>query len=105
VQFTLWQRPLSPQESAALGRYGRLSQGSRMQAMASFGDTTAPIELKAVDQNWPLVGRLKLVGGRLVGAPPGGRMALRWRGAAAGHRAGPAFLHRRAEPDRAGHHR
>jgi putative ABC transport system permease protein len=72
VQFTLWQRPLSPQESAALGRYGRLSQGSRMQAMASFGDTTAPIELKAVDQNWPLVGRLKLVGGRLVGAPPVG---------------------------------
>jgi putative ABC transport system permease protein len=72
VQFTLWQRGLNAQERAALGRYGTLSEGSRMQAMASFGDTTAPIELKAVDQHWPLVGRLTLADGRQVGAPPPG---------------------------------
>jgi putative ABC transport system permease protein len=74
VQLTLWQRDLSAQERAALARYGRISGGTRMQAMATGADAVAaPIELKAVDANWPLVGRLTLVGGRQVGAPgPGG---------------------------------
>ncbi|MDE1918539.1 MAG: FtsX-like permease family protein [Sphingomonadales bacterium] len=74
VQLTLWQRDLSPQERAALARFGRISGGTRMQAMATGANSVAaPIELKAVDANWPLVGRLTLVGGREVGAPgPGG---------------------------------
>jgi putative ABC transport system permease protein len=73
VQLTLWQRDLSPQERAALARYGTLSSGTRMQAMATGANaTSAPIELKAVDANWPLVGRLKLADGREVGAPGAG---------------------------------
>lgn len=73
VQLTLWQRDLTPQERAALARYGTLSSGSRMQAMATGAHaTSAPIELKAVDEHWPLVGRLTLVDGRQVGAPGAG---------------------------------
>jgi putative ABC transport system permease protein len=57
VQLTLWQRDLSAQERAALARYGTISSGTRMQAMATGADAVAaPIELKAVDANWPLVG-------------------------------------------------
>jgi putative ABC transport system permease protein len=55
-----------------LARYGRLSDGQRLQAMASFGDTSAPVQLKAVDALWPLVGRLELADGRRVGAPAAG---------------------------------
>jgi putative ABC transport system permease protein len=40
-----------------------------MQAMLSAGAAIAPVELKAVDARWPLVGRLRLADGRLVGAP------------------------------------
>ncbi len=40
--------------------------------MASAGDSVAPIELKAVDAQWPMVGRLRLADGREVGAPAPG---------------------------------
>jgi predicted lysophospholipase L1 biosynthesis ABC-type transport system permease subunit len=63
----------SAQERAALARYGTISSGTRMQAMATGADAVAaPIELKAVDANWPLVGRLTLADGRTVGAPGAG---------------------------------
>ena len=45
-----------------------------MQAMARAGDLAAPVELKAVDQAWPLVGRLTLKDGRKVGAPAEGEV-------------------------------
>ncbi len=69
VEAVVWQRGLSPAERAALRIYGPVSTGTRMQAMLSAGDTTAPVELKAVDAGWPLVGRLRLADGRMVGAP------------------------------------
>ena len=72
VQITVWQRALTADESAALARYGPLSDGRRLQAMASAGDTAAPVQLKAVDAAWPLVGRLSLADGRNVGAPAPG---------------------------------
>jgi putative ABC transport system permease protein len=72
VQITVWQRPLTAAERGALARYGPLSDGRRLQAMASAGDTAAPVQLKAVDAAWPLVGRLSLADGRNVGAPAPG---------------------------------
>ncbi len=72
IEVTVWQRPLSPAEDAALDALGTLSRGTRMQAMASAGDMAVPIELKAVDGRWPMVGRLRLADGRSVGAPPPG---------------------------------
>ena len=72
VELSVWQRPLTAPERAALGAYGTLSEGSRLQAMAAGTGTAAPVELKSVDAHWPLVGRLTLTDGRQVGAPTPG---------------------------------
>ncbi|MEE4206597.1 MAG: FtsX-like permease family protein, partial [Erythrobacter sp.] len=62
---------LSGEEKAALGEYGTISGGTRLQAMASAGDNAAPVELKAVDERWPLYGALTLADGRETAAPTG----------------------------------
>ena len=76
LEVEVWQRPLSNEERAFLERYGTLSEGTRLQAMASTPETTAPIELKAVDARWPLYGALTLEGGSRFGAPPPGQVFL-----------------------------
>ena len=76
IEVAVWQRSATAPELAALAALGKLSGGTRMQAMASSGELTAPIELKAVDPQWPLVGRLTLADGRSVGAPPPGSVWL-----------------------------
>ena len=60
IEAQVWQRGLTPAEQQAFAALGTLSEGTRMQAMASTDDASAPIELKAVDGRWPLVGRLLL---------------------------------------------
>ena len=70
LEVEVWQRPLNEQESEFLARYGTLSPGLRMQAMASTGDAATPIELKAVAPNWPLYGTLTLDGGAPIVLPP-----------------------------------
>ncbi len=76
----VWQRDLSADERAALAALGRISTGTRLQAMATAGqgaaELTAPVQLKAVDDAWPLVGRLTLQDGRETGAPPPGEAWL-----------------------------
>ncbi|MEE4452533.1 ABC transporter permease [Novosphingobium resinovorum] len=72
IELRVWQRAFGKHENAALARLGTVSQGLRMQAIASKGDATAPVALKAVDARWPLYGRLELTDGRRVGAPPAG---------------------------------
>ncbi|ASJ91859.1 ABC transporter permease [Porphyrobacter sp. CACIAM 03H1] len=71
LEVEVWQRDLRPEEVEALGAYGEVSSGYRMQAMASTPEAAAPVELKAVDAKWPLFGRLELADGRRVGAPSG----------------------------------
>ncbi len=71
LEVSLWQRDLTADERAALARYGTVSGGFRLQAMASTPDNAAPVELKAVDTLWPLYGTLTLADGRKVGAPRG----------------------------------
>lgn len=73
LEVEIWQRPLDETETAVLASYGDLSRGLRMQAMASAGEAATPIELKAVDEHWPLYGVLTLTDGREVGAPPAGQ--------------------------------
>ena len=70
VEVAVWQRAASAQESTAFAAAGKVSGGMRLQAMARAADLAAPIELKAVDTAWPLVGKFKLKDGRTVGAPP-----------------------------------
>ncbi len=80
IEATVWQRDVTPAERAVFERLGTVSSGTRMQAMASSeassGQNIAPVELKAVDARWPLVGRLRLKDGREVGAPPEGEAWL-----------------------------
>ena len=71
LQVELWQRSLNEDERAALEELGTVSAGTRLQAMARKDDNAAPIELKAVDELYPLYGELVLEGGRKVGAPTG----------------------------------
>ena len=85
VEISVWQRSATPSEQAAFTRLGPVSGGYRMQAMARAGDLAAPVELKAVDQAWPLVGRLSLTDGRKVGAPDEGEV---WIGQGAADRLG-----------------
>ncbi|MDR2858490.1 MAG: ABC transporter permease [Novosphingobium sp.] len=72
IEAQVWQRGLTDAEQRAFAALGTLSAGTRMQAMASAGGNAAPVELKAVDARWPLVGRLMLKDGRAVGAPSAG---------------------------------
>ena len=45
VEATVWQRQPSAGEQAAFAALGRVSSGTRLQAMATAGDTSVPIEL------------------------------------------------------------
>ncbi len=71
LEVEIWQRALNDEELAALSEYGDVSGGTRLQAMATTPDGAAPVELKAVDERWPLYGALTLADGREVGAPSG----------------------------------
>ena len=72
LEVSMWQRAATAQEAAAFAKLGKVSGGTRLQAMARAGELTAPLELKAVEPNWPLIGALTLKDGRTVGAPPPG---------------------------------
>jgi len=77
IEVSVWQRALSDAERAAIGRLGTVSTGTRMQAMARADDDfAAPVELKAVDARWPLVGTARLKDGRTVKAPAPGEAWL-----------------------------
>src|SRR5690606_25418164 len=87
LEVEVWQRPLSDAESAFLADFGELSAGLRMQAMASTAAAATPVELKAVDERWPLYGSFTLADGRTAGAPPAGQA---WIAAGAAERLGLA---------------
>lgn len=69
LQISVWQRGLSEDERRALAAYGPISEGTRLQAMARRGEMAVPIELKAVDAAYPMVGELTLKDGRSVRSP------------------------------------
>ncbi len=74
VEFTLAARQPTSDERAAIAAMGDLSEGARLQAMATVpgAETRAtPVELKAVDAKWPLYGRFTLADGKSVGPPQG----------------------------------
>ncbi|KPL69726.1 ABC transporter permease [Erythrobacter sp. SG61-1L] len=76
LEVSLWQRAPTVRELMVLNGYGRVSGGLRMQATASAGDMAAPIELKAVDSEWPMFGSFTLKDGTKAGAPPEGQAWL-----------------------------
>ncbi len=61
--FTLIQREATATEKAAIERYGRLSELTQSRAMAiSEKGESALVEIKAVDDFYPLAGKLDLLG-------------------------------------------
>jgi putative ABC transport system permease protein len=76
LEIEVWQRDLTEAELTALQELGEISGGTRMQAMASTGNAAVPIELKAVDSAWPLVGTLTLADGSAAAAPESGEAYL-----------------------------
>lgn len=78
AEFTLAAHPAAPRELAAMARLGTLSAGVRMQAMArrpGGDDTAVPVELKAVDAQWPLYGTFRLAGRAAPAGAPAGMTA------------------------------
>jgi putative ABC transport system permease protein len=70
VEFSISQRRADPPELAAMRALGRVSETVRMQSMAvSPSGDTAPVQLKAVDEAYPLYGRFTLSDGRVARAP------------------------------------
>jgi putative ABC transport system permease protein len=72
LEVEIWQRSPTAEEFASLQSYGTVSTGTRLQVVARAGDNTAPVDLKAVDDRYPLYGALTLEDGRSVGMPPEG---------------------------------
>ena len=72
LEVEIWQRSPTAEEFASLQSYGTVSTGTRLQVVARAGDNTAPVDLKAVDDRYPLYGTLTLEDGRSVGMPPEG---------------------------------
>lgn len=73
LEVEIWQRSPNEEELAALKALGEVSQGTRMQVVARRGERTAPVGLKAVEDNYPLYGKFTLTDGRTVGPPPAGQ--------------------------------
>ncbi|AKM09514.1 ABC transporter permease [Croceicoccus naphthovorans] len=72
LEFSAYGREASADELAAMQALGRVSWGTRVQSLATTGDATAPVQLKSVDDAWPLYGTFRLRDGREAGAPPAG---------------------------------
>ena len=49
IQIAVWQRAATPDELAAFRALGTVSGGTRLQAMASTGAASVPVELKGID--------------------------------------------------------
>jgi len=66
--FSLIHREASPEERAFLERAGRVSVAATLRAMARTGDGDQTlVELKGVDNAYPLYGTAELRSGRLIG--------------------------------------
>ncbi|MBW6522073.1 FtsX-like permease family protein [Sphingomonas sp. RHCKR47] len=72
VEFSVSQRRASAEERALFAAAGRVSETIRMQANAVTPAGGAPIQLKAVDDAYPLYAQVHLADGRRAMHPPAG---------------------------------
>ena len=94
VQLVVSQREATPEELAAFSREGRVSHITRMRAMAARldGEESVLVELKGVDEAWPLFGTFR--------AQPGAAAARRAGGGRAGAGGAAGGEGRRSGPGR-----
>ncbi|NBO18325.1 MAG: FtsX-like permease family protein [Proteobacteria bacterium] len=64
VQLSLINQDITPEQRDYLAQYGRISQTVTMRSMAMHGDEVTLVELKGVDDAYPLLGEATLAGGR-----------------------------------------
>lgn len=78
VEVGVAQREATADELAAFRKEGTMSQTVRLRAMAIASDGSDSIlaELKAVDDVYPLYGKLTLQGGKIAKVPPRGHVYI-----------------------------
>jgi putative ABC transport system permease protein len=78
IQLSVAQREAAPSELAAFRAEGEVSRIIRMRAMASRldGAESLLVELKGVDEAWPMFGRFRLQPGGLALRPQGRQAAI-----------------------------
>jgi putative ABC transport system permease protein len=63
IEIAVVQRELPESDRRSLERFGLLSEVQALRAMASNAERHTLVEIKAVDRNYPLYGRVELAGG------------------------------------------
>ena len=76
LELTVSQRRATIEESAVLAAMGRSSEVVALRTMADAGHGPVLVDLRAVDDAWPLVGRLRLAPGALAARPHGDQVAI-----------------------------
>ena len=77
VELNVSQRRATVEEGAGLAAMGRVSETVSMRAMASFSNRgPVLVDLRGVDDAWPLVGRFRLAPGALKPRPQGAEIAI-----------------------------
>lgn len=80
VEMRVSQRRATVEELAAFAAAGRVSETMSMRAMASSEADAASgpvlVEMRGVDDRWPMVGRLRLAPGALAARPHGAQVAI-----------------------------
>ena len=78
IQVSVSQRAATPAEVEAFQALGRVSHITRMRAMAARldGAESILVELKGVDEAYPLYGEFRLQPGALKARPGGGEVAI-----------------------------
>lgn len=81
LELTVSQRRATVEETAAFGAVGRVAEVVSMRTMAataSASDQATPVlvDLRAVDDAWPLVGRFRLATAAAAARPHGARIAI-----------------------------
>jgi putative ABC transport system permease protein len=76
LELRVSQRRATVAERDAFARVGRVSEVVSMRAMADAGTGPTLVELRGVDDAWPLVGRFRLEPGALAARPNGAQVAI-----------------------------
>ena len=76
LELTVSQRRATVEEAAAFAAAGRVAEVVSTRAMADAGRGPVLVELRGVDDAWPLVGRLRLAPGARRDRPRGADVAI-----------------------------
>ena len=88
IEIAVVQRELPESDRRSLERFGLLSEVQALRAMAGNAERHTLVEIKAVDRNYPLYGRVELAGGEPLA------QALSFRNGRHGIAADPLLLTR-----------